>query len=155
MRTWLWRLFWVAVLYAGLDLAMVRLDFEPDHGRLALLVLLSAAVLALVWDTLGDSGPPWTVVPLRPVVQAGSEQRLAGYVRLIESHLTASQPDAALRDRLATLCDERLARRHGLTRHDPGAEALLGSDMLRDLAGPVRRLTRADVDRYLERIESL
>lgn len=155
MRRWAWRAFWVVVLYVGLDVAFVRLDFEPAHGRLALLVVLSAAVVAVVVDSLGDSGPAWNAVANRPMTQAGSEQRLAGYVRLIESHLTAATPDAGLRDRLAALCDERLERRHGLTRDDPGAEDLLGAELMRDLTGPVRRMSRAQIDHHLERIERL
>jgi len=63
--------------------------------------------------------------------------------------------DTALRDRLATLCDERLSRRHGLTRDDPAAEGLLGSGLLRELAGPPRRLRREEIDGYLRRIEEL
>lgn len=155
MRTWLWRGFWTGVVYAGLDVATLRLDFEPNHLRLALIVAVTAAALFVVWDGLADSGPPWSVAPVRPMNQPGNDQRLAGYVRMVESHLTAASPEPGLRNRLASLCDERLVRRHGLTRQDPGAEALLGSDLLSALDGPVRRFQPAEIDRFLERIESL
>jgi hypothetical protein len=152
---WVWRLVAVVVVFAVLDVASVVLDFAPAHGRLALLVALCLAVVAVVWDSLGDSGPPWSAEPDRPMTTAGSDARLAYYVRLLENHRTAASPDGALRDLLVELCDERLARHHGLTRQDPSAEALLGDDLLRDLAGPVRRLHRAEIDDYLERIEQL
>ena len=66
-----------------------------------------------------------------------------------------TRADTALRNRLATLCDERLSRRHGLTRDDSAAEALLGSELLRELDGPPRRLRREEIDGYLKRIEEL
>jgi hypothetical protein len=152
---WVWRLVAAAIVFGVVDVASVLLDFAPAHGRLALLVALSVAVVAVVWDSLGDSGPAWSADPVRPMTTAGGDARLAFYVRLLESHRTAAAPSPALRDLLAELCDERLARKRGLTRQDRAAEALLGEDLLRDLAGPVRRLHRAEIDHYLERIEKL
>lgn len=155
MRRWLWRALTFGVLFGVADVALVRLDFAPDHLRLLLLMAVGFVVLLLLLDALSDDSPGWNDDPVRPMAVAGSDHRLAGYVRLIESHLTAAVVDAGVRDRLALLCDERLARRHGLTRQDPAARELLGDALLRDLAGPARRLTRAQIGQHLERIERL
>jgi hypothetical protein len=155
IRRLLWRLATFVVLFAVADVALVWLDFAPDQLRLLLLSSLGFAVVLLVLDALADDAPRWHDEPVQPMTVPGGDLRLAAFVRLLESHLTATVPDAALRDRLGVLCDERLARKHSLTRRDPAAEALLGTDLLRDLAGPVRRLSRTDVRRYLERIENL
>ena len=154
-RRWLWRLATFGLLLAVADVGLVLFKFAPDHLRLALLMALGFMALVLVLDALADDAPTWRDEPVRPMLVPGGDHRLAGFVRLVEGHLTAATPDSALRDRLAALCDERLARKHALTRQDRGAEDLLGSDLLHDLAGPVRRLSRADIGRYLERIENL
>jgi hypothetical protein len=154
-RRWLHRLTLLALVLAVLDVGAVVLDFEPDHLRLVLLVCLAFAAGVLFVDTLSDTHRAWADDPPRSGSASATDLGLAGYVRLIESHLTAATPDAAMRDRLALLCDERLARKHSLTREDPGAGALLGADLLEALAGPVRRLRRDEIDHYLERIEKL
>lgn len=143
------------VAFGILEVVFTWVEFEPDALRLGLLVALCVAVLALVQESLSDRGPRWSVHAVRPLSPPGSDVRLAAYVRLIENHLTARTPDRVLRDRLAVLCDERLERRHGLRRHDPAAQALLGGNLLRDLEGPPRRLSRDEIDDYLRRIEEL
>jgi len=155
MRTWRRRVIAAAVLFVGIDVLLILLDFDPDHLRLGLLVALGVTVSGLVLDSMGDSGPPWTAEGGRDLVPAGADERLAGYVRLLESHLTADAAGTGLRDRLAALCDERLERRHGLTRSDPEARELLGVDLAQDLSGPPRRLSRAEIDDYVRRIEDL
>jgi hypothetical protein len=155
MRLWRWIVAGVVALFAGLDLAFVLLDFDPDHLRLALVVGLGAAVVVLVWASLGESPGRWSAEPQQSVRPAGADLQLGAYVRLIESHLTSATADPALRDRLAVLCDERLARRHGLTRDDPAARDLLGDALLADLAAPPRRLGRREIEAHLTRIEQL
>jgi hypothetical protein len=155
MRRWVRRAAGAAALLLGLDVVLTLFDFAPDHLRLALLVALAVAVTGLFLDTLGEEPPVWRVEPMGSGGVTATDPHLASYVRILESHLTARTADAALRDRLATLCDERLARRHALTREQPGAEALLGSALLRDLAGPPRRLRREEIDAHLRRIEEL
>ena len=154
-RRWVNRMVLAVVAFAVLDVTLGWLDFEPDHLRLALVVALVAAISLVVEDNVVDSGLPWTADPERPMLVAGADAHLASYVRMVESHLTAAAPDAALRDRLRALCDERLARRRGLSREDPAARELLGEDLLADLAAPPRRLTRARIDDHLRRIEEL
>ncbi len=153
-RRW-WRVALAVGLFGVLEVVFTWVDFEPRAGRLALLVFLCVAVAGLVRDSLGDSGPPWSVRTVRPITTPGADARLGAYVRLIESHLTAATADRGVRDRLAVLCDERLERRRALRRDDPAAEALLGPDLLRDLSGPPRRLARTEIDDYLKRIEAL
>lgn len=154
-RRWARRVVVFALLFGAADVALVLLDFAPDQLRLLLLTALGFAVAVLLLDALADDSPGWRDETVLPMTVPGNDHRLGAFVRLIESHLTSATPTAALRDRLADLCDERLQRAHSLTRQDPAAEDLLGHDLLRDLAGPVRRLSRAEIDRHLERIENL
>ncbi|MGH3335557.1 MAG: hypothetical protein ACRDOZ_07030 [Nocardioides sp.] len=154
MRRWVRRAAGAAALFLALDILLTMFDFAPDHLRLALLVALAVAVFGLLSDSLGE-GPVWRVEPMGTGGVTATDPHLASYVRILESHLTARTADTALRDRLAALCDERLTRRHALTRDDPAAEALLGSGLLRDLAGPPRRLRREEIDGHLRRIEEL
>ena len=155
MRRWVLRAAGAAVLAVALDIVLSIFDFAPDHVRLALLVALGVAVMGLVSDSVGQPGAVWRVEPMGRGGVIATDRHLASYVRILESHLTARTADTALRARLAALCDERLSRRHGLTRDDPGAEALLGPELLHELAGPPRRLRREEIYRYLRRIEDL
>lgn len=162
-RRWLWRLLTAAVLLVVLDAALTWLDFAPDHLRLALVVALTVAVVGVVQDTFVDSGVPWSAPDQGSALVAGGDTQLSGYVRLIEGHLTAAVPDTVLRDRLAALCEERLARRRGLAPTDPAARELLGADLYRDLYGEPgdgrgaqpRRLGRERIRDHLSRIEEL
>jgi hypothetical protein len=152
---WWWRLALALALFAVLQAVLAHFDYGPRPLRLGLVVALGVVVAGLVHDTLGDPGQLWTLSSVWPITPAGSDARLAGYVRLLEGHLTARTPDAGLRDRLAALCDERLDRRRGLRRTDPEAAALLGPDLVRDLSGPPRRLSPQTIDDHLRRIEEL
>ncbi len=138
-----------------LDILLTLFDFAPDHLRLALLVALAVAVTGLLMDSLAESGPVWRVEPMGAGGVTATDPHLASYVRILESHLTARASDTGAARPAGGLCDERLARRHALTRDDPAAEALLGSALLRDLAGPPRRLRREEIDGHLRRIEEL
>ena len=133
-RRWRGRIVGALLLYAVLEVVLSLTDYAPDPLRLALLVGLCVAALGLLRDSLGDSAPLWAAEPVQPVVPEGSDARLAAYVHLVEDHLTSRTPDGALRDRLVTLSDQRLAD---------------------DLAGPPRRLSPAEIDDYLRRIEDL
>jgi hypothetical protein len=155
MTRWARRAAAAAVLAVVLDILLTRFEFAPDHLRLALVVALAVAVIGLLTDALAESGSPWRVEPMGSGRATATDPHLASYVRILESHLTARGADSALRDRLAGLCDERLARRHALTREDPAAGALLGTELISALAGPPRRLRREQIDDYLRRIEDL
>lgn len=155
MSRWVRRAAAAAALSVVLDIALTVFDFAPDHLRLALLVTLAVAAVGVLSDSIADEPPVWRVEPMGTGGVTATDPHLASYVRILESHLTARTADSSLRERLAALCDERLARRHSLTRQDPAAESLLGSALLRDLAGPPRRLRREEIDGHLRRIEEL
>jgi hypothetical protein len=155
MKRWAWRAAGTVALVVVLDVVLTRFDFAPDHLRLALVVALGVAVVGLVVDSLAEGGSTWPAEPMSSGGATATDPHLASYVRILESHLTARGGDAALRNRLATLCDERLARRHALARDDPAAEALLGPELVGVLSGPPRRLTREQIDGCLRRIEGL
>jgi hypothetical protein len=155
MKTWVRRAAGAVALVLAADILFTVFDFAPDHLRLALLVALAVAVAGLLVDSLGEGSTAWRVRPMGSGRATATDPHLASYVRVLESHLTARAADTALRNRLAALCDERLARRHALDRDDPAAEALLGAELLRDLAGPPRRLRREEIDGHLRRIEQL
>lgn len=143
------------VAFAALETVLVLLRADPDAVRLGLLVATCVAVLGLLLDALSDGGVRWDVEVARPPVRERGDPRLAAYERLLEAHLAARSPDPALRDRLAALADRVLAQRHGVDRADPRAAALLGPEVSTLLAGPPRRLTPAEIDRCLTRIEEL
>ena len=155
MKRWVRRAVAAVALLVVLDIVLGVFEFAPDHLRLALVVALAVAVIGLVVDSIAEVGSAGRVEPIGSGVATATDPHLASYVRVLESHLTARGADAALRDRLAALCDERLSRRHALTRDDPAAEGLLGTELLGVLAGPPRRLQREQIDRYLRRIEDL
>jgi len=133
-RRWRARVVVAGLLYAVLGGVLYATDYAPDPLRLALLVGLCVAALGLLRDSLGEPAPLWAAEPVQPVVPEGADARLAAYVRLVEDHLTSRTPDGALRDRLVTLSGQRLAE---------------------ELGGPPRRLSPAQIDDYLRRIEDL
>lgn len=130
---WWWRGAGGVLLYAVLEVTLTVTGYAPDPVRLALVVGVGLATTGLVLDSLAAAGPAtWTEHPEPSVVPPGADVRLAAYVRLLEDHFTAPTPGPALRDRLVALSDGRLAE---------------------ELAGPPRRLGRAEIDDYLRRIE--
>lgn len=153
---WWWRLGLAVALFVVLEVAFVATELEPDALRLGLLVALGFATLGLVLDALADTGPSWLVDPVRPATLTGQDPRMARDLSLLEGHITARTPDDALRDRLARLADLVLRQRHGVDhRADAGAE-LLGPEVMSLLTGPTgRRLSPAEIDRCVSRIEEL
>jgi hypothetical protein len=138
-----------------LEVVLLLADAGPDTVRLALLVATCVGVLGLVLDTMSEGGPSWTVEVERPSAREGGDPRLARYVNLVEAHLAARTPDPALRDRLATLTEQVVRQRYAVHRGDPRAEELVGPDLAAVLDGPARRLSPAEIDRCLTRIEEL
>lgn len=153
--TWLTRLGWLLGAVVGFNLVLTVLGYEPRLVRVALLTTVCIAVAWVVADVLGDLGPGWRVRIDAPLTEPGSDHRLGAYLRVVEGHLTSSTPDPGLRDRLARLVDRRLARRYGLSRHDPEAVERVGADLLAVLDGPPRRMSAAEIDRHVRRIEEL
>lgn len=150
-----WRLGGAALLTAVLYVAFTLLEFEPHLVPLALLVVVAVAAVGLFVDGLGVDDQSWTVQVERWAKEPGLDPRFSLYLRTIESHLTAQTPDATLRDRFADLAGRRLEQRHGVRLGDPRAGELLGPDLTAVLDGPPRRLSRAEIDRCVQRIEEL
>lgn len=143
------------VVFVGLEVGLGLADVGPEPVRLALLVATTVGVLGLALDALSDPAPAWDLEPERVSARDGGDPRLSLYVNLIEAHLAARSDDAALRERLRTLADQVLRQRHGVRREDARAAELLGPEVTTVLTGPVRRLSPADIDRCLTRIEEL
>jgi hypothetical protein len=154
-RFW-WR--WLAatlVAFGATWAVMASLDASARPWRLLLLVAVVAAVLALVNVATIADGPDWSVDTIASVSPPGQDTRLGMYTRVISGHLDARQPDPTLRDRIADLADRRLRQQHGLGLRDPDAVALLGDEVSGILTGSVRRLTRAEIETCVRRIEEL
>jgi hypothetical protein len=154
-RRWWRRAAAGVVVFAALEVVLTLASAGPDAVRLALLVATCVGVLGLLLDTLSDPGPGWELEVERASARESGDPRLARYVNLIEAHLSARADDVALRDRLAALTDQVLRQRYDLRRDDPRAAALIGPELDAVVSGPVRRLTPADIDRCLTRIEEL
>lgn len=152
---WWRRITLAVVLYAVLEVAFVRVDFDPDPLRLALLVALGMALVGLVLDSLPDVAPLWEVHAVRSTTPPGQDHRTSLNLRILEGHLTGRTPDSALRDRLGALADQVLRVRHDVAREDPRAAELLGPELYRVLTEPPRRLGRDEIERCVRRIEEL
>jgi hypothetical protein len=144
-----------AVAFAAAELVLVLLQDDPDPLRLALVVVLLVCAASLMVDSAPVESADWPVHPVPTTGLGRADPRTAAFLRLLEGHLTAAEPDHALRDRLRVLADQVLRVRHDLTVDDPRAEVLLGQPLLDVLMGPPRRLKTAEIERCVRRIEEL
>jgi hypothetical protein len=151
-----------AVLVAVMTwLVLVLLQFEPDPVRVLLIVALVAAVSHLLGEALGAQEPmvrQWMTDVEESVRPAGQDARLSFLVRVLTQHQVARHPDGHLAECLTELADRRLQQRHGVRREQEPERAaqLLGPDLSRVLTeAPGRRLSPAEIDRHLRRIEEL
>lgn len=139
-RRWLLR---VAVASAcGLAgwLVAVVVRFEPRPVGWTLLVVVFFSLVWLVLDTLDARPARWQVTV--PGSSGTSVPEVTLDERLLSSHLAASEPDDALRERLLALARSR----------DPA----LADPLLQGLAaGPPRRLSLAEIDRILTHLEEI
>jgi hypothetical protein len=154
-QRWWRRAALAAGVYLVLEVVFLRVDFEPDAVRLAVLVALVVALGGLVLDSVPDVAAQWDVHTVRPATPPGQDARTSLNLRILESHLTSRTPDGVLRDRLGDLADQVLRVRHDLDRRDPRAVELLGPELHRLLTAEPRRLSRAEIDRSVRRIEEL
>lgn len=134
---WRNRLFLAAFVAALGYVYALLLDFGP---RPVPYVVMAAVVLTLVWlvfDTAEAEPARW--VPSLP--SAGDRvDEVTSDLRILSSHRQASVPSEAVRDRLVALAQAR----------DP-----VLADTLRKELDPVRRLSPAEIDRILTRIEEV
>jgi hypothetical protein len=163
-RRWWWRLAGGVIAFAAIEGGTVVIHGQADELRLALVVALVVCAAALLVDA----------APVEPAVWSGHveaesglgrlDPRTATYLRIIEGHLSARDPDGALRNRLRELAGQTLHVRHDLTLDDPRAEALLGPELRRVIGdiggigvtgGTATRLDPDQIDRCVTRIEEL
>ena len=134
---WRNRLF-LAALVSGMGYVYaLLLDFGPQPVPY---VVMASVVLTLVWvvfDTAEADPAHWT-----PSLPSASDRvdEATSDLRILSSHQQADTPSEAVRDRLVALARAR----------DPGL-----ADTLRRELDPVRRLSPADIDRILTRIEEV
>lgn len=156
MRRWRWRVaFLVTLLAAGWVLTRVLLEIEVDAPRLALLAVLLVAAWWLLFDQLTPPPPRWASGPARAAVPSGQDLRTQRYLSVIENHLVAGTPDRSLATRLLVVADGTLRARHGESVHTPEGEAMFGPDLVALLHQPARRLTKSEIERCVQRIETL
>jgi hypothetical protein len=154
-RRWAWRALVGVLILAAVKTIAVITHTSVDHLRLVLVVAVVVAAAGLVVDAAQVESIRWHVTPERGDQQGSADPRTAAYLRILESHLTAREPGSALRDRLGDLADQVLHLRHGLSRNDPAATAILGPELHQVLNEPPRRLGVDEIHRCVRRIEEL
>ena len=136
-RVWRGRLLVGATLSAVCYPLAVWLKLGPEPVPY---VVMSSVVLMLVWlvfDTVESEPAQWT--PAVPNVSDRVDEATSD-LRILTSHQQASTPSEAVRDRLVGLAGTR----------DPDLAASIRHELT-----PVRRLTPAEIDRILTRIEDV
>ncbi|WP_309648109.1 hypothetical protein [Nocardioides sp.] len=126
-----------------------------DPLRVCLLVVLLVAAVGFVLDALGEPGPTWSTDTVRPAAPRGLDLQTQRYLSVMESHMAATLPDRALRDRLVLLAGRTLRLRHGERPDTLRGRELLGPELASLFTDPPRRLTRSEIERHVQRIESL
>ncbi len=134
-RQWRLRLLGAVVLGVIGFVAALALDFDPQPAAYVVMVAIVSTTAWLVLDTIDASAARW-LPSLRPTGDRVDEA--TSDLRLLTSHQQASVPSEALRDRVVALARAR----------DPA----LADDLRHELT-PVRRMSPAEVDRILTRIE--
>lgn len=152
---WRWRAVATVVMWAACLVAGWQLALEPDPVRTLLVVALLVALSGLFADSAIDPAPEWH--PAHPEREdwRGHDQRTAFYVRMLESHLTAREPDTIVRDRLVRLAEQTLRTRHGIDPHTVAASELIGPEIAHLAASPPHRMSPGELDGWLTRIERL
>lgn len=134
-RPWRNRLVLAASIAAAGYVYALLLDFGPRPIPYVVMVSVVLTLVWLVFDTVEAEPARW--VPTLPSASDRVDEATAD-LRILTSHQQASAPSEAVRDRLVALARAR----------DPGL-----ADTLRRELDPVRRLSPAEIDRILTRIE--
>ena len=154
-RRWWWRLAGGLLAFTAIEVTMALIHGRTDELRLALVVALVVCAAGLLADASPVAPAVWSDRDEAEVGLARLDPRTASYLRIIESHLSSREVDAALRNRLRELADQTLRARHDLTVDDPRAEELLGWELRRVLDEPPTKLVPDEIDRCVTRIEEL
>lgn len=154
-RQWVFRALTAVLITALSYVVALLMDFDPDPARLALVVATATALFSVAHQSMTEVPSSWLAQPRLATRPLGQDTGTNSAMRILESHLTASDPSPLVRDRLARLADARMRQRHGVGLADPEGVDLLGEQTLAVLRGPVRRLSQKDIDRTVSRIEEL
>jgi hypothetical protein len=154
-RRWWWRIAGGLIAYAAIEVATVLIHGRADELRLALVVALVVCAAGLLVDASPVEAAAWGGRADSEEGLGRLDPRSGSYLRILESHLSARGVDATLRNRLRELADQTLRARHDLTLDDPRAEELLGHELRRVLDESPTRLDLDQIDRFVERIETL
>lgn len=132
----------------------------PRPGVVAMYVAVASALVWLFLDVSADTEVTrWPGVREEPVREPGEDPRLGQLRRVVAHHLDGREVGDVLHRRLTALADQRLMARHSVTREaDPELAArLLGPDLLAVTTAhpPYPRLTTAQIEQLLQRIETL
>ncbi len=152
---WWFRLAAGVLAFAGIEAAVLAVDGQADELRLALVVALVVCASALLADSTPVEPAGWAAHAEPEGGLARLDPRTASYLRILESHLSARDVDAALRERLRELTDQTLRARHDIALEDPRAAELLGRELERVLTDPPYRLDPDRIERCVRRIEEL
>ena len=148
------------MLWLVVTVAARLMGNQPRVVLLALVVAAFSTVLWLYLDASADREEPvWNVAVDEPVRPPGEDARLALLTRVVAQHHEAREVGDALQRHLMSIADHRLVAHHGVSwRADPErAETLLGPELtnLSRQGAPYPRMTLAQIDVLLQRIESL
>jgi hypothetical protein len=144
-----------ALTFAAIEAAVGLIHGEADELRLALVVALVVAAVAVLLDASLAAPAVWTARVDRESGLARLDPRTASNLRILEGHLSAKEADSGLQGRLRELADQTLRARHDLSADDPRAEELLGHELRRVVSEPPRRLHLEEIERCVSRIEAL
>ena len=134
-RHWRGRILGGVALAAVGYAAAVWLDFEPQPAAYVVMAVIVCTMAWLVLDTVDAPAAQW--VPGMPATGDRVDEATSD-LRILSSHAQTSEPTPAVRDRLVALARVR----------DPGLAETLQHEL-----DPVRRLSPAEIDRILTRIE--
>lgn len=123
--------------YVGTDL----LAFDPQPVPFAVFMAVLLTLAWMVRDILDDEPAHW--VPSLPPVRDRVDEATSD-LRILTSHQQASAPTEAVRDRLVALARGRDPDLADALRHELGGPH-----------DPARRLSPAEIDRILTRIEDV
>lgn len=154
-RRWWWRLGAVVVGVVGVEVVIAVIDGQADELRLVLVVALVVVAASLLLDVAQVGPAAWSTYVERESGLSRLDPRTSSYVRILEGHLSAREPDPALWGRLRWLADHTLRARHDVPLDDPRAAELVGPELMRVLTDVPRRMEPAEIERCVRRIEEL
>jgi hypothetical protein len=152
---WWVRLVVLVVSVATTLVVTTRMGLDPDPVRVVLVTAAVVVLVSLVLDAGPGPVPSWGVDDHHLGDQHRRDPRTAANLRILQHHLAMDRVDSALRDRLGGLAEQVLWVRHGERPETARAYDLMGPELTRVVLDPPRRLSRAEIERCIHRIETL